>query len=174
MRARGREGGSRVTGVGLTLSFVCLLPWLARRQVSRFVADHADLEQVEAMLAEAEREGIPDDHPDVVKLREHRERGLQWNTDATRLMAEGRRHRFAEWEYAAAPVASVVGGARAAHRGGTGTWFPFRLGRALLERGQELVVSRAIFVQVHRAVTSTENWISAVKKCAYFSFTQAC
>ena len=68
--------------------------------MSRFVADHADLEQVEGMLAEAEREGILDDHPDVAKLREHRERGLQWNAEATKLMSEGRRYRVAEWEYA--------------------------------------------------------------------------
>jgi len=35
------------------------------------------------------------------------------------------------------------------------------------------VVSRAIFVQVHRAVTSTENWIAAVKKCVYFLVSDA-
>ena len=69
------------------------------RPVNRFGTDRVDIANVEALLQEAEKEGIGADHPDVIELRRQHAAGEQWNAQASLLLAEPRRHPISEWRY---------------------------------------------------------------------------
>jgi hypothetical protein len=154
--------------------------------VARFASDHADTDELEALLAEAEREGIAAYHPDVVLLRLARQKGEQWGAIAAVYLAEPRKRKLPEWRcvckcagggtYANGPLVICIGARfrpaqevaySKVHR--LTRTLHARMGMvwacsALADTGQALVVRRSVLLQVFKAINATETWAENVQK----------